>query len=64
MLVWSRPYVEGGDSGIMEQMLDILKGLINPENLREAVESDKFLELFYNDYLPELLAKLETCTKK
>lgn len=59
-----RPYVEGGDSGIMEQILDILKGLINPENLREAVESDKFLELFYNDYLPELLGKLENCTKK
>jgi hypothetical protein len=56
-----RPYIEGGDSAIMEQMLDMLKVLLDPDSSREAVESDKFLELFYNEYLPELLSRVENC---
>eukprot|EP00884_Botryococcus_braunii_P016420 jgi/Botrbrau1/3461/Bobra.139_1s0036.2 len=59
-----QPYVKGGDSAIMEQMLDMLRNLLDPDASREPIESDKFLDLFYADYMPLLLERVEHCMEK
>ncbi|KAL4418834.1 hypothetical protein ABPG77_004074 [Micractinium sp. CCAP 211/92] len=45
-------------SGLQEQVLEILKVLLDPETLEGAAEKDKFVELFYDRHIAQLLAAL------
>ncbi|GAX85578.1 hypothetical protein CEUSTIGMA_g12993.t1 [Chlamydomonas eustigma] len=51
-----RELTEGGDeSGLPEQISELLKALLDPETMDTAVEKNDFLELFYDTYVNKLL---------
>lgn len=46
------------DSGLQEQVLEMMKMLLDPETLEKTAEKDKFVELFYDKHITQLLAAL------
>jgi hypothetical protein len=60
-----RPYLEGGDPGIQEQTLDMLRVLLDSEACRDTPpENDKFLEVFYAENMNKLVAVVNGCTER
>jgi hypothetical protein len=60
-----RPYLEGGDPGIQEQTLDMLRVLLDSEACRETPpENDKFLDVFYTENMNKLVAVVNGCTER
>ncbi|KAL4852743.1 Serine/threonine-protein phosphatase 4 regulatory subunit 3 [Chlorella vulgaris] len=50
--------LDSSDSGVQEQVLEMLKMLLDPETLEGSAEKDKFVELFYDQHISQLLAAL------
>lgn len=50
--------LDASDSGLQEQVLEMLKMLLDPDTLEGSAEKDKFVELFYDRHISQLLAAL------
>lgn len=51
------------DNGLPEQVVEILKTLLDPESLDAAPENDEFCDVFYDKFFPKLLDVLTSdCT--
>ncbi|EFN53416.1 hypothetical protein CHLNCDRAFT_58505 [Chlorella variabilis] len=50
--------LDSSDSGLQEQVGEMLKMLLDPETLEGSAEKNKFVELFYDKYIAKLLATL------
>ncbi|KAF5826151.1 hypothetical protein DUNSADRAFT_4544, partial [Dunaliella salina] len=51
-----REFTEGaGDSGLPEQVADLLKQLLDPDTMDTSVEKNEFLDVFYDQFLGRLL---------
>ncbi|EIE26200.1 DUF625-domain-containing protein [Coccomyxa subellipsoidea C-169] len=53
-----RPLLSGGDVGLQESVLEILRALLDPSTMTLKAESNHFLELFYDKYIAQLIAVL------
>ncbi|PSC74221.1 Serine threonine-phosphatase 4 regulatory subunit 3 isoform B [Micractinium conductrix] len=53
-----RALLDSSDSGLQEQVLEMLKMLLDPDTLDQSAEKDKFVELFYEKGIAELLTAL------
>ncbi|KAK9907487.1 hypothetical protein WJX75_004578 [Coccomyxa subellipsoidea] len=53
-----RPLLSGGDVGLQESVLEILRALLDPSTMTLKAESNQFLELFYDKYIAQLIAVL------
>lgn len=49
----------GGDNGQQVQLAELLRMLLDPENMDQSIEKNDFLELFYDSYIDELVAALQ-----
>ena len=43
------------ENGVPEQVLELLKSLLDPDTMDQAVEKNEFLELFYDQYIGKLI---------
>ena len=47
--------MSGGDGGLQEQALEILRILLDPESMVQNVDRNDFLEIFYSNYIGQLV---------
>lgn len=45
----------GADAGLQAQLLEIMRLLLDPDSMEQAVEKNDFLELFYATYMDQLV---------
>lgn len=49
----------GADGGLQEQVVEILRLLLDPESMDQTSERSEFLEVFYDKYIQQLIGLLE-----
>jgi len=52
----------GEDAGLQAQLLEIMRLLLDPDTMEQAVEKNDFLELFYSEYIDQLVALIGAAT--
>ena len=59
MCVWVCRVLEfGPDQGLQGQVVDIVRMLLDPDSMDQSPEKDPFLELFYENYIEQLIKLL------
>lgn len=48
--------LEGAQPGLQEAVLEMLRALLDPETMDASVEKDKFIDMFYEQYIGRLLS--------
>ena len=54
-----RALKHGADGGLQEQVVEILRLLLDPESMDQTSERSEFLEVFYDKYIQQLIGLLE-----
>ncbi|KAK3281899.1 hypothetical protein CYMTET_10332 [Cymbomonas tetramitiformis] len=49
------------EDGVQEQFLEILRMLLDPESMDQSVDKNMFLEVFYEEYIDQLVGALAQC---
>ena len=56
---YCRALKHGADGGLQEQVVEILRLLLDPESMDQTSERSEFLEVFYDKYIQQLIGLLE-----
>lgn len=63
-LCFHRPLKEGGAGGLQEGALEVLRALLDPENMTVNAEKSVFLDTFYEQHVSALVKGLTDTTDK
>ncbi|CAD7701559.1 unnamed protein product [Ostreobium quekettii] len=53
-----RELTEGGDCGLSEQIMDVVRALLDPETMDQGASDRKIIDIFYEKHMPSLVAAL------